>query len=155
MCNVQLWRLGCKIPPPKNPSSGKSLLQNPSTETSLPAKSFLRKIPLRKNFLGKIPTSKIPLKIKSLLKNFKYNHLSCFLPCLWLLNYFIVQWITFNFEKCFSNFSCMFLNPKSNLNSNCSNLLDLKNFQGQVKKALCYPKLFWPSASNFKSFSRS
>ena len=58
--------------------------------------------------------------------------------------------------------------------SNCSNLLDLRNFQEQLKKAFCYQKLFWPftvrtncssdlkffansrpSASNFKSFSRS
>ena len=55
--------------------------------------------------------------------------------------------------------------------SNCSNLLDLRNLQEQVKKAFCYQKLFWPftvwincssdlknfensrlSASNFKSF---
>ena len=61
----------------------------------------------------------------------------------------------------------------SNLNSNCSNLLDMRNLQEQVKKAFCYQKLFWPftvtincssdlkkfknsqpSASNFKSFSR-
>ena len=106
-----IFGLGCKIPPPKNPSSGKSLLQNPSTAKSLPAKSLLRKIPLSKIFLGKIPTSKIPLEIKSLLMNFIYNLLSCFLFCFWLLNYFIVQWITFHFEKCFSNFSCIFLNP--------------------------------------------
>ena len=62
----------------------------------------------------------------------------------------------------------------SNLNSNCSNLIDMRNLQEQVKKAFCYQKLFWPftvwincssdlknfansrhSASNFKSFSRS
>ena len=62
----------------------------------------------------------------------------------------------------------------SNLNSSCSNLLDLRNLQEQVKKAFCYQKLFWPftvwincssdlkifensrpSALNFKSFSRS
>ena len=71
----------------------------------------------------------------------------------------------------------MFLNPNhfSNLNSNCSNLLDMRNIQEQVKKnTFCYQKLFWPftvwkkcssdlknfansrpSASNFKSFSRS
>ena len=60
------------------------------------------------------------------------------------------------------------------MNSNCSNLLDPRNHQKQVKKAFCYKKLFWPctvwikcssdlkifansrpSASNFKSFSRS
>ena len=35
---------------------------------------------------------------------------------------------------------CMYLNPNiiSNLNSNCSNLLDLRNLQEQVKKVLCY-----------------
>ena len=62
----------------------------------------------------------------------------------------------------------------SNLNSNCSNFLDMRNLQEQVKKAFCYQKLFWPftvrtncssdlnffsnfrpSASNFKSFSPS
>ena len=32
----------------------------------------------------------------------------------------------------------------SNLNSNCSNLLDMRNLQGQVKKELYYLKLFWP-----------
>ena len=39
-------------------------------------------------------------------------------------------------EKMFSNFSCMFLNPKffSNLNSNCSNLLDMRNLQEQKLK---------------------
>ena len=61
-----------------------------------------------------------------------------------------------------------------NLNSNCSNLLDLRNLQEKVKKAFCYQKLSWPftvwitcssdlkkfansqpSASNFQSFSRS
>ena len=30
----------------------------------------------------------------------------------------------------------------SNLNSNCSNLSDLRNLQEQVKKAFCYQKLF-------------
>ena len=62
----------------------------------------------------------------------------------------------------------------SYLNSNCSNLLDMRNLQEQVKKAFCYQKLFYPfavsancssdletfvnsppSASNFNSFSRS
>ena len=61
-----------------------------------------------------------------------------------------------------------------NLNSNCSNLLFMRNLQEQVKKAFHYQELFWPltvsincssdlknfanfwpSASNFKSFSRS
>ena len=32
----------------------------------------------------------------------------------------------------------------SNLNSNCSNSLDLRNLQEQVKKAFCYQKLFGP-----------
>ena len=58
------------------------------------------------------------------------------------------------------------------LNFNCSNLLDMRSLQEQVKKALCHQKLLWPftvwtncssdlkcfensqpSASNFKSFS--
>ena len=61
----------------------------------------------------------------------------------------------------------------SNLNYNCSNSLDMRNLQDQVKKAICYQKFFWPltawncfsnikkfanpwpSASNYKSFSRS
>ena len=30
------------------------------------------------------------------------------------------------------------------MNSNCSNLLDMRNLQEQVKKAFCYQKLFWP-----------
>ena len=60
------------------------------------------------------------------------------------------------------------------MNSNCSNLLNMRNLQEQVKKAFCYQKLFWPvtvwkncssnlkffensrhSASSFKDFSRS
>ena len=60
------------------------------------------------------------------------------------------------------------------MNYNCSIFWDLRNLQEQVKKAFCYQKLFWPftvwincsydlkifensqpSASNFKSFSRS
>ena len=59
------------------------------------------------------------------------------------------------------------------MNSNCSNILDPRNLQEQVKKAFCHQELFWPftvwtncsrdlkifansrpSASNFKSFSR-
>ena len=39
----------------------------------------------------------------------------------------------------YSDFSCMFLNPK---NSNCSDLLDMRNLLEQVKKAFCYQKLF-------------
>ena len=75
-----------------------------------------------------------------------------------------------------SNFSCMFLNHIFffNLSYNCSNLLEKRNLQEQVKKSFCYQKLFWPitvwinnssdlenfanswpSASNFKSFSQS
>ena len=48
------------------------------------------------------------------------------------------------FEKwAFSNFSCIFQIPIffSNLNSNCSNFLDMRNLQEQVKKAFCYQKL--------------
>ena len=61
-----------------------------------------------------------------------------------------------------SNISCMFLNPNiflSNLNSNCSDLLDLRNLQEQVKKAFRYQNLFWPftvwinRSSDLKFFS--
>jgi hypothetical protein len=47
------------------------------------------------------------------------------------------------------------------LNSNCSNLLDMRNLQEQVIKAFCYQKLFWPftvwinSSSNLKNFANS
>ena len=47
-------------------------------------------------------------------------------------------------EKVFSNFSCMFLNPNSfffNLNSNCSNLVNMRNLQEQVKKAVGQNKI--------------
>ena len=49
-------------------------------------------------------------------------------------------------NKLFLNFPACFYIPIlfSNLNSNCSNLLDLRNLQEQVKKAFCYQKLFWP-----------
>ena len=42
----------------------------------------------------------------------------------------------------FLNFSCTFPILFSNL-YNCSNLLDLRNLQEQVKKAICYQTLFW------------
>ena len=44
-----------------------------------------------------------------------------------------------------SNFSCMFLNPNdffSIKNYTCSNLLDMRNLQEEVKKAFCHQKLF-------------
>ena len=48
-------------------------------------------------------------------------------------------------QSIFSNFSCIFLNPNiffSNLNSNCSNLIAMKNLQEQVEKPFCYvPKI--------------
>ena len=46
----------------------------------------------------------------------------------------------------FLNFPACFWVPIffSNLNHNCSNLLDMRNLQEQVKKAFCYQKLFWP-----------
>ena len=49
----------------------------------------------------------------------------------------------------------------SNLISNCSNVLDLRNLQEQVKKAFCYQKLFWPftvwinCSSDLKNFANS
>ena len=48
----------------------------------------------------------------------------------------------------------------SNLNYNCSNLLDMRNLQEQVKKAFCYQKLFWPftvwinCSSNLQNFAK-
>ena len=43
----------------------------------------------------------------------------------------------------FSIFFCMFLNPNdfSNLNSNCSNLLDIRNLQEQVKNSILLPNI--------------
>ena len=48
-----------------------------------------------------------------------------------------------------------------NFNSNCYNLLDMRNLQEQVKKAFCYQKLFWPftvwinCSSDLKNFANS
>ena len=43
------------------------------------------------------------------------------------------------------------------MNLDCSDLLDMRNLQEQVKKAFCYQKFenSLPSASNFKSFSET
>ena len=47
------------------------------------------------------------------------------------------------------------------MNTNCSNLFDMRNLQEQVKKAFCYQKLFWPStvwincSSDLKNFANS
>ena len=80
------------------------------------------------------------------------------------------------FKLDFLSFPACFSIPiiSSNFDFNCSNLSSLRNLQEQVKKAFCYQELFWPftvwincssdlkifensrpSASNFKSFSRS
>jgi hypothetical protein len=90
--------------------------------------------------------------------------------------YFVSKIVLTYWEKYFLTFPACFWIPIifSNLNYNCSNFLDLRNLQEQVKKAFCYQELFWPftvwincssdlknvansrpSASNFKSFSRS
>ena len=83
-----------------------------------------------------------------------------------------------NKEFPFSNFSCMFLNPNDFFSILIIIVLiyylDMRNLQEQVKTTFCYQKLFWPftvwincssdlklfansrpSATNFKSFSRS
>ena len=39
------------------------------------------------------------------------------------------------------------------MNSNCSNLLDMRNLQEQVKKAFCYQKIFWPFTVWINCFS--
>jgi hypothetical protein len=77
-----------------------------------------------------------------------------------LIVYFFPHFLGF-----FSNFFCYFFYKSqyffSNLNSNCSNLLDLRNLQEQVKKSYCYQKLFWPFtvwinfSSNLKNFANS
>ena len=85
--------------------------------------------------------------------------------------FILIKWnlLFLTFHACFS-IQYFF----SNLNLNCSNLSSLRNLQEQVEKAFCYQELFWPftvwincssdlihfanswpSASNFKSFSRS
>ena len=49
----------------------------------------------------------------------------------------------------------------SNLNSDCSDLLVMRNLQEKVKKAFCYQKLFWAlpvwkeCSSDLKSFANS
>ena len=65
---------------------------------------------------------------------------------------FFDDWVKKNInQNSFSNFSCMFLNPNifSILHYDCSNLLDLRNLQEQVKKAFYYQKLFWPFTAPF------
>ena len=47
--------------------------------------------------------------------------------------------ICVNYQNIFLTFPAC-----SNLNSNCSNSLDMRNLQEQVKKTFCYQKLFWP-----------
>ena len=61
------------------------------------------------------------------------------------LNIRIVFQVETQLKAVFSNFSCMFVNPNifSNLNLNCSNLLDMRNLQEQVKKAFCYQWYFF------------
>ena len=102
------------------------------------------------------------------------NYFDTILAFFWSLTY--LKLILVLKEYFFSNFSCMFMNPNNffQFDPNCSNLLDMRNIQKQVKKAFCYQRLFWPftvwincssdfklfatslpSASNFKSFSRS
>ena len=85
-----------------------------------------------------------------------------FICCLKKNSHKICNLITFTGEN-FSNFSCLFLNPNifSDLNANCSNLLDMRNLQEQVKKAFCYQKLSWPftvwinCSSDLKKFANS
>ena len=72
----------------------------------------------------------------------------------WTLLEYIFYFLTF--PACFS-IPIIF----SNLNYNCSNFLDLRNLQEQVKKAFCYQKLFWPftvrinCSSDLKIFANS
>ena len=120
--------------------------------------------------------------MKYFLEEFFLNYFWCYIfPLLKFHRLVVDQLINLLFQKeqigkFFLNFFCRFLIPIffSNLNYNCSNFWYMRNFQEQVKKAFCYQKLFWPftfrinclsdlknfensrpSASNFKSFSRS
>ena len=81
--------------------------------------------------------------------------------------YQIWRFFFFFFQKkddyqTFLTFPECFLMPIifSNLNSNCSNLSDMRNLQEQVKKAFCYQKLFWPftawihCSSDLKNFAK-
>ena len=60
-------------------------------------------------------------------------------------------------------FPACFLIPinLSNLNSKCSDLLDMRNLQEQVEKAFCFQNLFWPftvwidCSSDLKTFANS
>ena len=81
-------------------------------------------------------------KISYLSRNFPYfsellctkkAYMSIFLP---FTNY-VRNHIFLTFPGCFQVPIVL-----SNSNSNCSNLLDLRNLQEQV--AFCYQKLFWP-----------
>ena len=64
--------------------------------------------------------------------------------------------------ECFSNFSCMFLNPNNFFQFEfiiC--YIGMRNLQEHVKKAFCYPQLFWPitvwinCSSDLKCFANS
>ena len=80
-------------------------------------------------------------------------------------NYNYNQWVKNRNSKArpFLTFPACFSIPKfvSNLNYDCSNFLDVRNLQKQVKKAFCYQKLFWPftvwinCSSDLKNFENS
>ena len=96
---------------------------------------------------------------------------------LWKISYQEHIFLKLQFlEYFFLTFPAVFWIPMifPNFNIDCSNKLDLRNLQLQVKKSFCHQKLFWPfsvwinyssdleilanswpSASNFKRFSRS
>ena len=82
-------------------------------------------------------------------------HTLCFMHCIQHSDSEIVTGI-----KLFFILSSMFLNP-NNLNSNCSNLLDMRNLEEKVKNAFCYQTLFWPftvrinCSSDLKIFANS
>ena len=75
----------------------------------------------------------------------------------WSSNFGLVEelWIFSCTFLAVGKFSCMSLNPKTifNMYSNCSNLLDMRNFQEQGKKTFYYQKLFQPLTVWINCFS--
>ena len=83
----------------------------------------------------------------SIFKNLEFGSFRPTANCEWVLQR-SQKWFEFFIyqnRKLFSKFSYRFLNPNicSNLNSNCSNSLYLRNLQEQVKKALFWTFSVW------------
>ena len=91
------------------------------------------------------------IKLQINIFHFLFTNFLLISPCdLAVLKYPLISIhnvnVRFQRSNIVSNFSCMFLNPNifSNLNFDCSDLLDMRKLQEQVEKAFCYQKFFWP-----------